>query len=670
MSPTTAQIYRACLSVGIALTFCAVPVSAQQTDAGEGPIIIDQPRGSGEGVHFDPGLFTLTLIGVYQHDKISAGGATSNTDQWIFSQQLGYETHGYILDPNFIDMDIKFAGGIEEDYVTTNGQSSSGVNPVDSWDLRATYLRNGEWPLTLYSTRQEGWIFRDFGSAIRTNTTVTGAALDHSEGPLTTHLDISRTTSNQTGNQDFDDLSYTQDRLSWFSVYRPSSNQTLTWTYNYADTRESGAVDNTYTTHDATLAHEAMFGENRQSSLTSTLNYSNYSGTSDVQRFRWDEHLALKHSDSFRTRYHTTADRTEIGASERTSYRGAAGFTHQFYKSLTTNGNIGASKSEDSQGGGSTERFADLSWAYRKAIPYGELSADLGFAWAHGENDASGDITTVNQFAVFSGAPPIVIIGANIDPNSIILRDPSGLLYRPGIDYTTRAFADRIEISRIIGGGIGDGQTVLIDYTRGAQDATTTDTNGLFTGIRYDFQKGPLSGLAFYARYAKQDQSISSENPDAFTPNSYTDILYGTEYRFRGLTVGAEKQWHDSTIFPYDATRYWGRYLVSERDTTWSLNAAYTTIRYPDENNVDDLYTLSARVEQRFNTHLTGDATVMWRDERNRLFGKSTGFEEQLGLRWRYREVTAYLQLRAAQLETQDQERRFEFVRVGVERKF
>ena len=658
------------LAASVALAALAPMAHAQNTGGDEEPIIINQPRETENKLYLEPAELKLTLETVYQHSKISSGSSSVMSDDLLFTQRLNLKTHGYIVDPNFIELNLAVGAGISEERLTVDGESTTSENPIYNWDLSATLLRNGEWPLTVYSTRQQSWLFREFGGAIDVHTTQTGARVAHVEKDTTTNVDASHLESTQTGSNAFDDLSYTQDRLSWFSTYRPSANQTLTWNYNYANTVETGATDSSYATQDATLAHEARFGDDDRSSLLSSLNYSDYTGSADVQRFRWDEHLSLQHTKNFRTRYDFAANRTDINGSQRNDYRGSVGFTHFLYKSLTTTGNVGAERSDDSEGGGSTQKFADINWNYRKAIPYGELSADLGFSYAQGSSDASGAVSTVGQPGFFFGAAPIVIIGANIDPNTIILRDPSGLLFLPGVDYTTRGFADHVEIQRIIGGRIGDGSSVLIDYTRAAQGANTSDTNGLFTGLRYDIQKGALSGLSLYGRYAEQNQSVSSDDPGTFTADSFTDTLYGTEYRFYHVTVGAEQQWHDSTIFPYDATRYFGRYLHQDGDTSYSLNAAYTTIHYPTDNNVDDLYTISARADHRFSTRLTGDATVMWRDERNELFGNTTGFEEQLGLRWAYRQVTAYVQLRASQLRTEDESRQFEFVRIGVERKF
>ena len=63
---------------------------------------------------------------------------------------------------------------------------------------------NGDTPVTVYSRRNQGWIFREFGSAVQTTTTDTGAALDLRSSVAPTRLGVSHLESEQTGLEDID----------------------------------------------------------------------------------------------------------------------------------------------------------------------------------------------------------------------------------------------------------------------------------------------------------------------------------------------------------------------------------------------------------------------------------------------------------------------------------
>lgn len=636
----------------------------------DGPLVVGEARRPQETFYLAPGDLTLTLLGAHQQERLKSGDSEATAKQWTFSQLLGYQTRGYVYDPNFIELDIGVWGGVEEAFANVNGDSSNSTNPLAAWNLSATLLRNGEWPLTVYSKREETWIFRSFGGVIQTTTTDTGVRLNHRSGDWLHHLDASHITVDQGGLEVVDDLSYTQDRVSWFSNYRPTANQTLDWNYNFASIRERGYTDTDYTTHEARLDHDVRFGDDNRSSLRSSGSWTQYSRDDDVSRGRWTESLSLQHSDTLLSRHEISAEQTDVGDRRRTLYRARSGFTHYLYKSLTTTGNVGTQYNDLGDGGSSREDYANLTWNYRKYVPYGTLSSDLGLNWAQQTAEVSADQLTFGDVRTFPTAQPIVIIGPDINPDTIVVRDPSGLLYRRGIDYTTRAFEDRVEIDRIIGGGITDGQTVVLDYTRPGEGENTSQTHGWFAGVRYDISQGALAGLGVYARYARQDQTVDNFGGGVFIPNEFTDTLYGAEYRIGDFIFGAERQDHDSTVYPYDATRYFARYVRSSNATQWSINSTYTSLHYPERDVQDDIFTVSARVDHRFSTELSGDATFLWRNERSDDIGDTTGFEEQIGLRWKFRQVDAVLQVRATQLDTPTDERRYEFVRLGIERRF
>jgi hypothetical protein len=397
----------------------------------EGPIIIGQRR-QYERFHLDPPEVWLDLTSIYQRDRTKSGGTTSTSDQFVLEQVLELSTRGYVLSPNFLDLSLALSGGLNETWINVSdaagSASDSNVGTVYEWDLQGIFQPNGESPLTLYSRREQGWVFREFGPALQTVTTDTGAALELRSRRLPTRFAVSHLESEQSGFEDVDDFSYIRDAFSWNTTYLPTENQTVTWDYNFARVDQSGVTSQQYETHDARLSHELVFGQRRRHSLTSTLNYYNQSGDADLERLRFDERLRLRHTDNFRTRYDYTYDRTNVGGSDRDRHRASAGFTHQLYDSLITTGDIGVQRSE---AGDATalETFANIDFSDRKQVPLGLLSANLGLAWSRQDSEAQTEpIPVIDQPALFGDAQPIVITGGNVDPNSVIITDPSGLL--------------------------------------------------------------------------------------------------------------------------------------------------------------------------------------------------------------------------------------------------
>ena len=328
-------------------------------------------------------------------------------------------------------------------------------------------------------------------------------------------------------------------------------------------------------------------------------------------------------------------------------------------------------------GPGSFSYFGGLNFDYHKQVPMGGLSATLGFGYEQQRNDAqTGQTHVANDVRTFNDPFPIIITGSNVDPASIVVRDATGIIvYVEALDYTVNVFPDRVELVRVVGGRIAAGQTVRLDYDLLPQPSNTVTNNLFTTSVRYDIDRGPLRGLGVYARLAKLDQDIDSAQPDFFFPNSYTDTTVGSEYRFweQRITLGAEQQWHDSDIAPFDATRFFGRLVYRFRDNTnsvLSFNTDYTILDYPDEDNHVELLLVSGTFSRQLTSHLSGSVTVTYRDQHDEVFGPTQGVEGSAELRWKYRQTQIYAQFRDSLLETDPQDTQFQSVVLGLRREF
>jgi len=661
----------------------SMPSLAQlPAESDEGPIIIGQQKEI-EKLHFEPFTAGLDLINVYERDRVKTADANNTSSELFLQQSLDLGTRGYVLHPNFLNLSLNGSFGVSEAFFDSNGNSDESYGTVYTWDARGTFLGGGDAPLTLYSRRDQQWLFRQFGPALQATTTETGASLDLRSSALPTQLQYSHLESTQTagatGQQDF---SYTRDAFNWTSTARPAPNQRLTWNYTFASVSQTGGF-NSYDTHDAVLSHELVFGNVRQNTLTSTLAYSQQTGDVDFRHFRWDERLELKHSDSLRTRWGYNFDSYAVAGTDRTQNRATAGFTQRLYNSLVTNGNFIFQTTDTSAGADSTEYYADLNLDYTKRVPWGTLFLNTGGSFSRQE---SGQVTRATQVldqpATFTDPLPIVLSGRNIRPGSLVLTDPSGILvYSPGVDYTVNNFPDRVEIDRVVGGRITSGQGVLLDYILEPSPANNTNTTAYFFGGRYSIQEDLFKGLDFYARYTRTDQDIESTSASFFVPNSATDILYGVTYRIEDISLGSfevgditlnyERQHHDSVVSPFDATRY-SAALVHRFgvDALGTLGAAYNTVNFPEDNNHLTLWTTSATLQYRFSQYLDGVATVLYRDENSTLLGSTRGLEAQLELNWQYRQTKVYARLRQAMLDTESEKSDFQFFQVGLRREF
>lgn len=621
-------------------------------------------------VYLEPPSGTLQMLGVFNRDTSSE--SPRRFDESYFQETLTLRTNGYVMHPSFLDLYLSGTFGASQSFFSDDDGSGQTDGIVTAWDTRATLLRDGGLPLTLFSQREQQWFSREFGPTLESTTTSTGASLDIRQGPIPGRIDIGRTTQTQSGIDGGDDFDVTRDYFSWFASTRLDDVQNLNWSYVYNSIDQNNSFIGSYETHTATMGYDRRFGGRRQHQWSSSLYYFTQTGDFELQTLRLNQLVRLQHSESFDTRYQYIFDHNTFTDSERSRHRATAGFTHRLYESLVTSGQTGLQYVTSSQGEQTTEIDGDLAFDYRKKVPLGRLSAGLNVGYSVQYNEArSGIVQIVDDVESFPVEDRIVIIGRNIIPGSILITDPSGIVLTPDVDYTLTTTDNFIQIDRIVGGLIPAGGTILVDYRLSPEAASTITTGRIGTRLRYDITEGPLAGVGVFGGISLQEQDIDMDAPDGLTANSFTDLHYGADYHFHGLTLSIEQQHHDSTILPFDATRAAARYQYRlGGDTTLGANAAWTSIHYPDDRNRVDLMTLSANVRHNFTPQLSGSAAVLWRDQTDNLHGDTRGFEQQAELRWRHRQVDVYARLRNAMFETSREERTFQRLEIGIQREF
>lgn len=666
--------WHTCLALLVGLTL-TTDAAAQNQQPQEGPVfgaIRRVPPFSLEPVHgYLEGTWRQT-----NSSASAANGQDTSTRDTLYRETLSLNTHGHIVHPNLISFDLGGSIGFQQDSFQSGGATDETHGTLYSWDVTAHIVQNSNSPLTLYTNQSISMVDRSFGPTLNDTQTNYGAELTLQSVDVPTTLRLSHNEDVQTSLNGVEDYSLSEDAFDWNSVWRPTFNQTFTWNYHYRTSEQSvqSATPTSQQDQNATLIHTISFGRDYQSSLDSSLDYSQQSGQFDSESIRWDEFLRLWHTRSFQTDYSYSLSQQSFDTVDQTTQRATAGFHHQLFDSLSTNGRVGVNQLDLSAQGDnstSTEKFANLNFTYRKRVPYGRFYGGLGFGYSIQENDAQSVAAPVrNQPAVISDFTPTIIRQNGFIPGSLIVTDSSGRIFVEDLDYRVTTLPDAFQIQGVPGGAIADGQTVLLNYDLSPQAAATSTTDSFSLHGRYQIERGMLSGVGFYARYYMQDQSIESSSA-TIRPNSVNDLIYGVDYRVRDLLLSAEHEIYDSTVSPFETTRL--KAHLTRRlsyQTTLSAVAEYQMTEYPDSGDQTDYLLVSGNVEYYFTRELSLSASAAWVDQRSELSGPSRGTQEALELRWRHRQVSAFARVRNVDLTTEDQDTSFQFFQVGLRRDF
>jgi hypothetical protein len=362
---------------------------------------------------------------------------------------------------------------------------------------------------------------------------------------------------------------------------------------------------------------------------------------------------------------------------EQQNHDARARFRHQLFDSLTTTGNFGALwldvESEDFT---SDEIFGFVDFEYAKQVPYGRLLASLNVGWSQRNESARGaSVQVIDNPVQFSASGIATINQRNIQLDTIVVTDITGVIvFDEGVDYTIRAVPDRVELVRVLGGNIVDGQVVLADYIIGPEPGGETTTAFYGGGVRYTFQEGLARGLSLYVNVQRQDEDRSVDDPllDAIAiEEDITDLRYGVEYNRWKIYLRGEFQDRDSTLSPFEAMHLEGRYTEPlGRGSVLTFSAFYDEI----DNDFDDLLTqtttLTGSWRQRFTRHLTTDLRLTWRHTEDSFDRDEEAFEQFFELNWRYRQTEIFARVRHSEIDSSADDREFATFHVGVRREF
>jgi hypothetical protein len=627
-------------------------------------------------ISLEPPRLRAEMTGQFTRNTVSGTSGKTESRDWLFRETVSADTRGFIIHPNLVDLSLAGTFGLSQDYFTsseTGSEDSRGI--IYGFDLSATILRKEIAPLTLYAQRYETQLSRDFGPTLTNLVTTFGGTWRINWPTLPTTFQAFHTEQVLTDPLGEQGFRQTQDAFLWDTEWRIGANHALSWNYSYNHVVNDSELGerSEFDTHDMNLSHSIGFGSRAQYSLISTVGYLSQSGTFPLDRFRWTENLSLRHSDVFDTFLTYEFQRDSIDFLDQSHHRGLAGFHHQLYKSLRSTGRVGLDVLDTAGDQRTTEKFADLTLDYTKKVPLGTLTALVGGGYSVRDAESqTGPVQVLDQAFTFTDPSPIIIPRNNVVADSIVLTDPTGLrVFSPISDYRVIVLPTRVEIRRLLGGAIGPGQAVLVDYLLEPQPANIATTTSLSFGARYSIEEGPLKGLSVYGRYLIQNQDIESEVSQAFIPDNIRDLVVGAEYRFWALVLSAEWEKRFSEISPFEAMRFNARYAQRVwADTTLGATASYEQDYFPDEDNRVRFLQFSASAAQDIGRNLTATLTAAWRDERNELFGNTRGFEQQLEVNWRYRQTTVFARLRNATLDLENESRTFQFAYVGIQREF
>lgn len=670
------------LAAASALTAAAGTASGRQTidptQVDSGPVIVGAQRGKYKPLEFRSITAAFEFLGEYHNDtRTQADGSKLQDTETRLRETLDFGWDAAIGHKNLIDFSGTAKLGLETIDLSsdTEGASTNNTQLVDMYDMRALILGESDLPVTLYTRRDEARNDRQFAGTLESTSAETGAIAQLRSSVAPTMVQLFHRENDQSDPLGTTDYHLVQDSLHVGSnvVLAEAQRLEIDYTFDSIDEQQSSFYEDSYDRNDGTFTHTVDFGPEMRDNLRSTARIYTQTGLVPQDTYRLDEQLRLYHSDRLDSHYDATIEDRTIQGQEQQFLRGVAGVRHRLFDSLTSTGSIGVNRLDVQDVFTSDGMFVTAGLDYTKKVPLGRLDASMSLVFDTQDNSERGSsLTVVNEPHTFNDPFPLTIARRNIVESSVRVTAASGFPeYQEGPDYTMQWFPDRVELTRVVGGAIADGETVLVSYEIGPEPGNTLDTNTQAMTVRYTFEEGWLTGLSPYVIYRRTDQNVSASDPSQFVLDDVNSLTYGVDYRIGGLYLMVEQENHDSTVQPYDSFRTEASYDQRfSRDASLYVSATHQTIDYRDDGSSIELNHLTGRWTQRFEPSLEFSVNLIYRDEHDRDGLTTQGLEEALEIKWHKRQTSIFVNLRNANLDGDSVDTDSQSMSIGFRRDF
>jgi hypothetical protein len=583
--------------------------------------VLGQNQTANEDIRWLRGRITEVSAGVeLESDKeqrhVKGSSDQVNQESFYVVPAMGLALKGSIYHPNLFEFDLRGLGGVgwqENSINVPNGGTKSDAMYLLRYQLNASLLREKPYAASFFAERDHSIRDYDFFTRATVDQVSQGARVGYNDGPVPVSLSFRHVIEDVSNNSRPSSLDENTLTFSAFNERSAESRTDLSYTFDDYDRSETGAYDQTGTSHSVNLNDHTAFGRKDWMKLYSSLAYNQLDNSTTTpgrkgatdrfnQYFTDHEHLNWKHSSQLQSDYNYGYNMQDSGGTSSDGHSASAALRHQLYESLTSAFDVHSqltSSSGSGSGFDSTRYGIGLNENYTKRMgTWGQTTLGYSGLLDHEKQDTFGQtLIIVGEPHELNDNTITFLNQPRVSVSTIQVWNPAGtILYRNLLDYLIITHGDRTEIKRTVGGQIPNNSAVKVDYTAASQSSDSYSTLANQFQLRFDFFNG-LLGL--YGRLNLQDNSGGS----SLVLEDITDQIVGMDLNWRGFRAGAEYEVYDSNLSPYRAARLFQNFTVEPNSiTTCSLDIGESWSTFPDSTRDLSVYYGIARVRVQLTT--------------------------------------------------------------------
>lgn len=529
------------------------------------------------------------------------GPRQEDTD--TFWQRLELKSKGWLYDPDFVTFSFLLQPEWkQQDFSATGGFSREDDDRFLGYFLDAHVLRQKLHSLKLFLRRSRNEFDSSLSPDNITDTDITRAVwlVDSALLPTSVTFEKNKLTFDDfvTTLEDSNilriDSRHKSDKHQFMALAELLQQDRQVDVQKFDVTRMMVSVNSRYMLSESTRLTSALFGLDSDSDIN------------DTRSVMWSERLRVKHRPKLRSEY-----AVRFNSRENESFRSdvtelSAAVEHELYENLTTRLDLKSSH-DDLSNGRVDIRDAVLDFQYRREIPIGVLNVSNAYTYRKEDNDIDAlSSQVINESVQLEGTSPAFLNRARIDLSSIIVTDAtSATIYVEDLDYVVTVVGDSVTIERTLFGSIGDGDSVLVDYTYETRAPFESDRFGVRFGVSVNLWRRLR---VYYNRSRLSEDLVSGTAPTDLADDTIERTGATLDWRWSRTSV----EYEDRDTVRTPLTRWRAQQSLNFRirkTLSAGVSASYSETEFKDSTNDSRSHGVSGNL--RWNLRRFGELEII-----------------------------------------------------------
>lgn len=495
----------------------------------------------------------LSFRYLYDDYRESNLGDTAQHDtRPTYQQEFNINAKGYVYHPNLLSLEMGTSLILDQSRFESDQGNSETNEELIGLNLQMDFLKKKPYPFSIYYNKTNPSVSTGLsGRFIQENTSYgLNFSLLNPITPVQVEFSSSVENSEGKGSDQVVDDHREQAELKFNYPYGSGNHAQLTFQQNSIDSQSGNPdlpiIQHISTTNTVSLDTRNIFGDKKQFILTSVLSNRERDDDPFEKEMTFSPRVNWTHSETLSSYYFLNYTNYSLDYAD---------VLENDLESEQKQVNIGLShKSENMTSGVRllVENTASSEFDYDNTSLNYDISRQFSFESSvvqlsyKGNYDVRDQKSSTNEYAVFGeqhtleGTTPVDLLRFNIVITSVeVWNENRTQQFVENIDYRLIQIGDQLQLQRLVGGAILDGQIVLVDYDY--QTGGTFAYNILVHNVTASWNIDKHYEL--YTRYRQTDQELDEGILNNISLNDLESVSYGVKVDkplLNGMLIGAE----------------------------------------------------------------------------------------------------------------------------------